>query len=88
MTPEQALLEKIKVLPPNLKREAIDFVDFLQSKVKSKGPGKDRVEKVTDFRLQAQKKAFDKAFGVWADRDTKEVDELLKEIRKKNNGRD
>lgn len=33
MTSEEVLLEKIKVLPPDLKREAIHFVEFLESKV-------------------------------------------------------
>lgn len=35
MTSEEVLLEKIKVLPPNLKEEAIHFVEFLGTKVKS-----------------------------------------------------
>ena len=38
MTSEEALLEQIKVLPPDLKREAIHFVEFLQTKVKTKQP--------------------------------------------------
>jgi Protein of unknown function (DUF2281) len=33
MTSEEVLLEKIKVLPPNLKQEAIHFVEFLESKI-------------------------------------------------------
>jgi hypothetical protein len=33
MTSEQLLLEKIRLLPPNLKQEAADFIDFLQTKV-------------------------------------------------------
>ncbi len=33
MTTEEVLLEKFKVLPPNLKQGAIDFVDSLQSEV-------------------------------------------------------
>lgn len=38
MTSEEVLLEQIKVLPPDLKREAIHFVEFLQTKVKMKAP--------------------------------------------------
>ena len=38
MTSEEVLLEQIKVLPPDLKREAIHFVEFLQTKVKTKQP--------------------------------------------------
>ncbi len=34
MTSEEVLLEKIKVLPPDLKREAIHFVEFLETKIK------------------------------------------------------
>lgn len=34
MTSEEVLLEKIKVLPPNLKLEAIHFVEFLETKIK------------------------------------------------------
>lgn len=33
MAPEEVLLEKIKVLPPDLQQKAIEFVDSLQSKV-------------------------------------------------------
>jgi hypothetical protein len=36
MTSEKVLLEKFKVLPPNLKQKAIDFVDSLQNKVVQK----------------------------------------------------
>ncbi len=36
MTSEEVLLEKIKVLPPDLKQKAIDFVDSLQSEVSAK----------------------------------------------------
>jgi hypothetical protein len=88
MTPEQALLEKIKVLPPNLKQEAVDFVDFLQSRLKAKNSKPKRIEGVSEVRLREQKKAFDEAFGIWADRDPKEVDRVMREIRRKNNGRD
>lgn len=38
--------------------------------------------------LQEQKKAFDEAFGIWADRDPKELDKLMGEIRRRNKGRD
>ena len=33
MTSENVLLEKFKVLPPDLKQEAIHFVEFLESKI-------------------------------------------------------
>ena len=33
MTTEEVLLEKIKVLPPDLKQKAVEFVDSLQSEV-------------------------------------------------------
>jgi hypothetical protein len=35
MTSEEVLLEKFKVLPPDLKQKAIEFVDSLQSKAKT-----------------------------------------------------
>jgi hypothetical protein len=35
MTSEEVLLEKIKVLPPNLKQKAIEFVDSLEKEAKS-----------------------------------------------------
>lgn len=38
MTSEEVLLEKIKVLPPNLRQEAIHFIEFLQSKVQKNTP--------------------------------------------------
>ena len=36
MTSEEALLEKFKILPPNLKQEAIHFVESLQTKLANK----------------------------------------------------
>ena len=36
MISEEVLLEKIKVLPPDLKRKAIEFVDSLQSEVRTR----------------------------------------------------
>ncbi len=38
MTVEEVLLEQIKVLPPDLKQEAIHFVEFLQTKIQKKTP--------------------------------------------------
>jgi hypothetical protein len=34
MTSEEVLFAKIKVLPPNLKEEALHFVEFLETKIK------------------------------------------------------
>ena len=38
MTAEEVLLEKFKVLPPDLKREAEHFIEFLQTKAQKKTP--------------------------------------------------
>ena len=38
MVSEEVLLERIKVLPPDLKREVEHFVEFLQTKVQAKSP--------------------------------------------------
>ena len=38
MTSEEVLLEKIKVLPPDLKQKAIEFVNSLQSEAQKKNP--------------------------------------------------
>jgi len=38
MTSEEVLLEKIKVLPPDLKQKAIEYVEALQKKVQRKTP--------------------------------------------------
>ncbi len=38
MTSEEVLLEKFKVLSPDLKREVEHFVEFLQTKVQKKTP--------------------------------------------------
>ena len=38
MISEEVLLEKIKVLPPNLKQKAIDFVESLQSRAQKNTP--------------------------------------------------
>lgn len=34
MTSEEVIFAKIKVLPPNLKEEAIHFIEFLETKIK------------------------------------------------------
>lgn len=36
MTSEEVLFAKIKVLPPNLKEEALHFVEFLETKLATK----------------------------------------------------
>jgi hypothetical protein len=36
MTSEEVLFQKIKVLPPNLKEEALHFVEFLETKLATK----------------------------------------------------
>ena len=36
MTSEEVLLKTYKILPPNLKQEVIDFVEFLQTKLATK----------------------------------------------------
>lgn len=38
MISEEVLLEKIKILPPNLKQKAIDFVESLQNNDKKNTP--------------------------------------------------
>ena len=38
MTSEEVLLEKIKVLSPDLKQEALHFVEFLTGKERDKSP--------------------------------------------------
>ena len=38
MTSEKVLLEKFKVLPPDLQQKAIEFVDSLQSEAQKKNP--------------------------------------------------
>jgi hypothetical protein len=38
MTSEEVLLEKIKVLPPDLKQKAIEYVEALQKKAQKKIP--------------------------------------------------
>ena len=38
MTSEELLFSKIKLLPPNLKEEALHFVEFLEGKVEEKKP--------------------------------------------------
>jgi hypothetical protein len=38
MTSEEVLLEKIKVLPPDLRKKAIEFVDSLQDEARKKSP--------------------------------------------------
>lgn len=38
MSSDEALLEQIKVLPPDLKKEVTHFIEFLQTKVKKETP--------------------------------------------------
>ena len=52
MTSEEALLEKIKVLPPDLKQEAIHFVEFLQTKVTAKTPRRSLKGALADLNIK------------------------------------
>ena len=52
MTSEEVLLEQIKVLPPDLKREAIHFVEFLQTKVKTKAPRRSLYGALADLDIK------------------------------------
>ena len=52
MTSEEALLEQIKVLPPDLKREAIHFVEFLQTKVKTQQPRRSLKGALADLNIK------------------------------------
>ena len=52
MTSEEALLEKIKVLPPDLKQEAVHFVEFLQTKVKTKQPRRSLYGALADLNIK------------------------------------
>ena len=36
MTSEELIFAKIKILPPNLKEEALHFIEFLETKLASK----------------------------------------------------
>ncbi len=40
MTSEEVLIAKIKILPPNLKQEALHFVEFLETKIQAKAKRK------------------------------------------------
>jgi Protein of unknown function (DUF2281) len=39
MTSEELIFAKIKVLPPNLKEEALHFIEFLETKLATKPKG-------------------------------------------------
>jgi hypothetical protein len=52
MTSEEVLLEQIKVLPPDLKLEAIHFVEFLQTKVKNKTPRRSLKGELADLNIK------------------------------------
>lgn len=52
MTSEEALLEQIKVLPPDLKQEAIHFVEFLQTKVNTKTPRRSLKGALADLNIK------------------------------------
>jgi hypothetical protein len=51
MTSEEVLLEKIKVLPPDLKREVAHFVEFLQTKVQKQTPRRSLYGALSDLDI-------------------------------------
>ena len=53
MTIEQAVLEKIKVLPINRQQEVLDFAEFLESK-------KEKRQNVKEFRIKSKRMGFRK----------------------------
>jgi len=55
-------------------------------RVKDKKAAKKLVEELEQIAEPVS--PIDEIFGLWADRDPKEVDDLMREIRRKNSGRD
>ena len=53
MTIEQAVLEKIKVLPINRQQEVLEFAEFLESK-------KEKRRNVKEFRIKSKRMGFRK----------------------------
>ena len=51
MTIEQAVLEKIRVLPINRQQEVLDFAEFLESK-------NEKRERTKEFRIKSKRLGF------------------------------
>lgn len=60
MTSEEVLSEKFKVLPPNLKRKAIEFVDSLQSEVVVKRNKKSLKGALAHLNIRVTEEVFGK----------------------------
>lgn len=43
MSIEQAVVEKLRVLPPNKQQEVLDFVEFLEGKTKQQEPNSQQI---------------------------------------------
>ena len=63
MTSEEVIFAKIKVLPPNLKEEALHFIEFLETKLATKpkrqislGIGEDLGIEITSADIDEAKK--------------------------------
>lgn len=71
---ESSLSKKISQLPPEARKQALDFVDFLyQRYVKSDSPKKSRRKSITESPF----------FGMWKDReDMQDSEEWVRNIRK------
>jgi len=52
MTSEEVLFQKIKVLPPDLKQKAIEFVDSLQSEAQKKTPRRSLKGALADLNIK------------------------------------
>lgn len=52
MTVEEAVLEKVKVLPPNRKQEVLDFVEFLESREAVKNPSRSLKGALADLNIK------------------------------------
>ena len=52
MRSEEVLFARIKVLPPNLKEEAIHFVEFLETKIKPQAKRKSLKGSLSHLKIQ------------------------------------
>lgn len=76
MTAEEVLFEKIKVLPPNLKQKAIEFVDSLQTEAAAKPKRKSLKGALAHLNIKISDEDFRRAGNEMWRGYTKETEEV------------
>jgi hypothetical protein len=60
-TVEEAMIEKLRLLPPDMQQAALDFIEFLSWKREGKRPYKSSLGLCSDLNISISKEEIDEA---------------------------